>query len=170
MQNYETTPVPSAIEESRIEELIREEHFWIDDQLKRLTRESTGLSVNDKRNLFDQVKFTVLHHMLATEKTYYDQIPKLLADQNDRAYQLIQAQLRKSLQEHHQAKLLMDELEDLAVEDPDWPAKLKVLQEDLAAHHAQDEEKFLKLTEAKIPKQTAAQLAVDFRKAKNKAI
>lgn len=160
-QPFEQEDFPYEDKEyERVEDLIMWEHHQIEDKLVRAIS-GEGLSVNERRDLFNDVKKEILHHMNAEEYTYYQEIPGV----ND----VSKEQIRESKQEHHQIKLIMSELDDVAVENPDWKAKLQVLCEDIKHHHREEEEEFLEHTKEEWSDEKSQRICQNFLKAKKKA-
>lgn len=147
-------------DKNRIEDVIQNEHDRIEAELSTII-EGKGLSVNDRRNLYNEVKHEILHHMLGEEHSYYPAIEKTEG--------IEAGQVRESEQEHHQIRILLDELDDVAVEDETWPAKLRVLCEDLKHHHREEEEEFLARTKEAWSDQKAKEIGAEFLKSKKQA-
>lgn len=150
-----------SFETTRVEGVIAREHQQIEAKLAALINEP-GLSVNDSRSLFNELSQDILSHIGAEEATYYQAIEKVEGIRS--------GQIRESHQEHHQMKVLMDELTDVAVEHPDWCAKLRVLEEDLKHHHREEENKFLSRTKDAWSEEEAMKIGSDFLKAKKRVI
>lgn len=144
----------------RVEDVIKNDHHDIEGKLAALINED-GLSVNDRRNLYNEIKSEVLHHMMAEERTYYPAIA--------RTEGVKMGQVRESEQEHHQIRVLLDELDDVAVEDPTWCAKLRVLCEDVKHHHREEEEEFLSQTKEAWSDKESEEIGSDFLKSKKQA-
>ncbi|MCO4755513.1 MAG: hemerythrin domain-containing protein, partial [Bacteriovoracaceae bacterium] len=144
----------------RVEDIIEWEHKNIESKISKAIS-GEGLSTNDRRDLFNDAKHEILHHMLAEEETYYKKISAM--------NEISMSQVRESTQEHHQIKVIMGELDNLAVENPDWTAKLQVLCEDLKHHHREEEEEFLAQTKEEWSDQESEEICQDFLKAKKKA-
>ena len=144
----------------RVEEIIQEDHHMIEGKLSALIKES-GMSVNEQRNLFNEIKHEILHHMLAEEYTYYPAIEKIPG--------VRVGQVRESQEEHHQIRILLNELDDVAVEDEHWCAKLKVLCEDLKHHHREEEREFLSRTKEAWNDKEAEEICNEFLNAKKQA-
>ncbi len=144
----------------RVESIIEWEHHNIEDKISKAIS-GEGLSVNERRDLYNDIKHEILHHMLAEEQTYYKEISSM--------DEISMSQVRESTQEHHQMKLIMNELDNVAVENPDWDAKLSVLCEDIKHHHREEEEEFLARTKEAWSDQESEKICQDFLKAKKKA-
>lgn len=144
----------------RIETVIQNEHRRVEKKLSIVINDEE-LSVNERRNLYNEVKHEILHHMLGEEHSYYPAI--------DKTQGVRHGQIKESEQEHHQMRVLMNELDDIAVEDENWPAKLRVLCEDLKHHHREEEEEFLARTREAWSDQKAKEIGAEFLKAKMQA-
>lgn len=141
----------------RVEDVIKNDHDRIEAKLNEII-ENDKLSINDKRNLFNEVKAEVISHMTAEEECFYEHIESLKG--------VHQGQMNESIEEHHQARLILDELDDVAVEDPRWIAKIRVLKEDLEHHHREEEEEFLSETKDEWSDEKSEEIADRFLKIK----
>lgn len=145
---------------NRIEDIIENDHKEIESKLSSLISES-GLSVNDRRNLYNDIKHEVLDHMMAEEESFYPHIESIEG--------VKRGQMLESKEEHHQIRTLLDELDDVAVEDEHWCAKLRVLCEDLKHHHREEEEEFLSKTKDAWDDKKSEDIGNEFVKAKMRA-
>ena len=109
---------------------IREEH----KTLLGLVDELVGADPATHRRSLDDLTLRVLAHMNAEEQSIYqafealDAIPRSMALRHE--------------QEHHVAKMLMNELQDRVVDVEVWQAKLQVFRF-LVQHHVDSEESTL---------------------------
>lgn len=141
----------------RVEDVIKSDHDKIEKKLDEIIN-NEELSTNDKRNLFNEVKSELMGHMTAEEECFYELIESIKG--------VHEGQMNESIEEHHQVKLIMGELDDVAVEDPRWIAKIRVLKEDLEHHHREEEEEFLSETKDEWSDEKSEEIATRFLKIK----
>jgi len=108
-------------------DLLHSEHETVKDLFQKI--ESTEDSMK-KEQYFNQLKHDILPHMRGEEKYFY---PVLQEKQEYREPSL------EAIEEHHAAKLILNEIDEMDVEDERWSAKAKVLQE-MIEHHIEEEE------------------------------
>jgi iron-sulfur cluster repair protein YtfE (RIC family) len=108
-------------------ELLKEDH----DKVAHLFEKVKG-EQGDKRELFEQIRVELEIHTQIEEQIFY---PYLLENGNEE----LQDITKEGLQEHHQAKTLLREIENLTDDSDTLDPKLKVLMEDIT-HHVQEEE------------------------------
>jgi len=96
-------------------DLLHSEHETVKDLFQKI--ESTEDSMK-KEQYFNQLKHDILPHMRGEEKYFY---PVLQEKQEYREPSL------EAIEEHHAAKLILNEIDEMDVEDERWSAKAKVL-------------------------------------------
>lgn len=109
-------------------DLLKEDH----DKVDKLFQKVKATKDQDHRDLFEQIKHELEVHTHVEETIFY---PRLIADGDEE----LQKKTKEGIQEHHQAKIFLRELSNLADESEKFEPKLKVLMEDIG-HHVQEEE------------------------------
>ena len=109
-------------------DLLKEDH----DKVDILFQKVKATKDQDHRDLFEQIKHELEAHTHVEETLFY---PRLIADGDEE----LQKKTKEGIQEHHQAKIFLRELSNLADESEKFEPKLKVLMEDIG-HHVQEEE------------------------------
>jgi iron-sulfur cluster repair protein YtfE (RIC family) len=109
-------------------ELLKEDH----DRVDLLFQKVKATDESEHRELFEQIKEELEIHAHIEEAIFY---PKL-KEEGDKELQDITLE---GIEEHHQAKIFLRELSNLADESEKFEPKLKVLMEDIE-HHVQEEE------------------------------
>ena len=110
---------------------LRKEHDEVKGifrELEKAVEEGAG-----RKRLFGKLRRELRPHMDAEEKAFY---PPLVQSEEAREETL------ESIEEHHVARVLLDEMDGLDEKDERWEAKLSVLKENVE-HHIQEEEKTL---------------------------
>jgi len=108
-------------------ELLKQDHDKVDKLFQKVKGEQ-----GDTRELFEQIRVELEVHTQIEEQIFY---PYLLENGDEE----LQKITKEGLQEHHQAKILLREIENLADESETLDPKLQVLMEDIT-HHVQEEE------------------------------
>lgn len=112
-------------------QVLRKEHDEVKGifrELEKAVEEGAG-----RKRLFGKLRRELRPHMDAEEKAFY---PPLVQSEEAREETL------ESIEEHHVARVLLDEMDGLDEKDERWEAKLSVLKENVE-HHIQEEEKAL---------------------------
>jgi hemerythrin-like domain-containing protein len=108
-------------------ELLKQDH----DNVKRLCDELDEANTTERRRqLFAAIEGEVKLHEECEEKVLY---PTL------RAHPKLKDIVLEGYQEHHVVDVIMGELRNLDASDETWPAKAKVMHENLE-HHIEEEE------------------------------
>lgn len=110
-------------------ELLKIDHKKVTKLLEELEN-TTERAVKTREKLFAELNAELLLHEELEEKLLY---PLLKNEDSTKDITL------ESYQEHHVVDILLKELNEMNVTDEAWPAKLKVLKENLE-HHIQEEE------------------------------
>ncbi|MBE0597096.1 MAG: hemerythrin domain-containing protein [Desulfuromonadales bacterium] len=87
-----------------------------------------------REELVEQLHREILPHMRAEERVIYPSLREHCQDCRE--------EVLESLEEHHAARLVLNELEELAVDNERFRAKTMVLKE-MVEHHLREEEKDL---------------------------
>ena len=109
-------------------DLLKEDH----DKVDKLFQKVKATKDQDHTDLFEQIKHELEVHTHVEETLFY---PRLIADGDEK----LQKKTKEGIQEHHQAKMFLRELSNLADESEKFEPKLKVLMDDIG-HHVQEEE------------------------------
>ncbi len=107
-------------------DLLKEDH----DLLKKYLELVMEDGQHDKREVMSRIANLLREHEAIEEKIFY---PALKQQPKAKGIVL------EGYQEHHVIDLLLEELEQMPPEDERWPAKLKVLKENIE-HHVEEEE------------------------------
>jgi len=107
-------------------DLLKEDH----DVLKKYLEMAEEGDHHDKRDLMSRIVNHFREHEEIEEQIFYPALK-----QHPKAKDLV----LEGYQEHHVVDLLLQELERLPTGDERWPAKLKVLKENVE-HHIEEEE------------------------------
>lgn len=136
-------------------ELLKEDHRTVDQLFQKVkaTEES------EHKDLFEQIKQELDVHAHVEEKIFY---PKL-KEEGDKELQDITLE---GIEEHHQAKMFLRELSNLADESEKFEPKLKVLMEDIE-HHVQEEEgQMFPMVEEQFDEEVLEQLGLEVEEEK----
>ncbi len=109
-------------------DLLKQDHDKVKDLFEQIEGDAR---MESKEELFDQIEKELELHMEGEEKFFYPVLEKS-EDARDKVLE--------AYEEHHVAKTVLSEFEDVDEEDDHWTAKLKVFKE-LVEHHIQEEEK-----------------------------
>lgn len=110
--------------------LLKQDHKEVKEIFKKL--ESSRPSKAREKSL-QQLQQELVLHAEVEENVFY---PRLREDKK------LREMVNEAYEEHHVAKLLLEELARTSREDERWEAKLTVLKE-MVEHHVQEEEKEL---------------------------
>jgi len=109
-------------------ELLKKDHDTVDKLFQKVKANEDG----DNTDIFVQIKAELDVHTHIEEKIFY---PVLIEKGDEELKNLTQ----EGIEEHHQVKIFLRELSNLADESEKFAPKLKVLIEDVE-HHVQEEE------------------------------
>ncbi|MGE5815892.1 MAG: hemerythrin domain-containing protein [Acidobacteriota bacterium] len=107
-------------------DLLKEDH----DVLKKYLEMAEEDGHHDKRDLISRIGTHFREHEAIEERVFYPALKE-----HPKAKDIV----LEGYQEHHVVDILLNELEQLATSDERWPAKLKVLKENVE-HHIEEEE------------------------------
>jgi hemerythrin-like domain-containing protein len=99
--------------------------------LFRETKKATGAKA--RRDGMDEIASKLLAHMAIEEEIFYPAVAEIGTKKTDEL-------VPEALEEHHVARLVIDELPKVDPEDERFEAKMTVLAE-LIEHHVEEEEK-----------------------------
>ncbi|MBV9242147.1 MAG: hemerythrin domain-containing protein, partial [Acidobacteria bacterium] len=130
-------------------ELLKQDHDKVDKLFQKVKGEQ-----GDTRELFEQIRIELEVHTQIEEKVFY---PYLLENGDEELKKITE----EGLQEHHQAKILLREIENLAEDSDTLDPKLQVLMEDIT-HHVQEEEgEMFPMVQQQFDEETLAELGED---------
>jgi hemerythrin superfamily protein len=109
-------------------ELLKTQHQEVKGLFKRIEKAEE----DEKQDLFEQLADALAVHAAIEEKHFYP------ATKNARTEDLLQ----EAVEEHLSAKRLIADLMEMSPEDPQFDAKVAVLEEQIE-HHVEEEEKEL---------------------------
>lgn len=110
-------------------ERLEKDHREIEELFDQILGASDQ-AMKTRERMYDRLRAELLGHAKAEEKVFY---PRLKQDEDLKDLAL------EAIEEHHEIELLLDELDELEVDDENWTAKVKVLQENVE-HHVEEEE------------------------------
>jgi hemerythrin superfamily protein len=111
--------------------LLKQDHQKVKKMLKEL-EETTERAAKKREELFAEVQRELKLHELVEEEIVYPAF---------REKSKLKDIVLEGYEEHHVVDLIMDEIADESVTDETWPAKLKVMQENVEHHVEEEEEK-----------------------------
>jgi hemerythrin superfamily protein len=110
--------------------LLKADHKSLEQLFKRFERAGDG-ATKQKRKLVDEMIVELSRHAAIEEQIIYPWAREYIEAEDDKVLE--------ALEEHHVAKWLLWELEDLSPEDERFDAKVTVLMENVR-HHVKEEE------------------------------
>jgi len=110
-------------------DLIKSEHRKVKELMARMS-ETSSRGAKLRSSGVSRLKDMLLPHMHAEEELFY---PFVMNETDGRLDAL------EGYEEHKAARMVLEDLENTAVDDERWPANLKVLK-DLIEHHVKEEE------------------------------
>ncbi|MEZ4599139.1 MAG: hemerythrin domain-containing protein [Syntrophotaleaceae bacterium] len=109
-------------------DVIKKDH----QEVKGIFEKILQTKKSDQREkLLDQLKSEIIPHMTAEEKILYRDLKDECSECKE--------DVLEAYEEHHAARLILDELMDLSADDETFHAKASVLQE-MVSHHIKEEE------------------------------
>jgi hemerythrin superfamily protein len=110
-------------------QLLKEDHQKVDSIFQQL-EPTTERAEKTRQELFAKLRMELDIHTQIEEQVFYPSI-KQAAETREITLE--------GFEEHHIVKTIISEMEELAVTDEHWTAKLKVLKENVE-HHVEEEE------------------------------
>lgn len=107
---------------------LKKDHQEVKSLFKKLTE---AKQADQRTQLLEQLDLEITPHMRAEERTLYTALQKSKDAKEDAL---------EAFEEHHAARLIMHELQDLSADDDRFLAKSMVLKE-MVEHHLKEEEK-----------------------------
>ena len=135
--------------------LLKQDHDRVRDLFDQIEEET--LEMEFQGDLFSQIEDELQLHMEGEEGFFYPAL-KESAKAHEKALE--------SYEEHHLAKIVLDEFGDLAQDDERWKAKIKVLKE-IVTHHIEEEEKAIfKIARKALDREQIRQIGQQIRQQK----
>ena len=116
-------------------EIIKRDHRNV-ERLFKDYEELGDRAVETKRKVVDKIIAALELHTEMEEVHFYPKMKKTFSKEGDKM-------VEEAYAEHQVAKQLLEELGALDPEDPQFDAKVKVLQENIAHHVKEEEEELL---------------------------
>ena len=110
------------------------EHREMEDLIDRL-KDSEDL--DERRETLHDITAELARHMAIEERVLFPAIRKELAPKDPDTFG---DEVLEKLEEHHQLKMLLDELTDMDLDDERFPARAQVLLETVEHHHEEEED------------------------------
>jgi hemerythrin-like domain-containing protein len=136
--------------------LLKEEHSEVKNILTQLSKTEQGDS-KKREELFMELKNNLLPHMNGEESYFY---PALKEHEDARKKAL------ESLEEHHAAKTILDELDRLGKGEESWGAKLNVMKELIEHHIEEEQEEVFKKAEKDLDHDKVGEIMNNFKREK----
>ena len=111
-------------------ELLKEDHRKVAQLMEQLENIQGGGDRKGQKDLFRQIKEELEVHSQIEEAIFY---PALQVETETEEI------TREAYEEHKLVKTILNELEKMPVEDPQWMARFTVLRENVE-HHVEEEE------------------------------
>ncbi|MBI2853747.1 MAG: hemerythrin domain-containing protein [Chloroflexi bacterium] len=110
-------------------DLLHQEHLKVKSTLDQLKMATHG-SPQQKEELFNNLKRDLTPHFRGEEQFLYPALQQKVESRQDAL---------ESFEEHHAAKLVLNELDTTPIGEERWAAKVSVLK-DMVDHHFKEEE------------------------------
>ena len=112
--------------------LLKRDHAKVKELFKKF--EGAGdRAEQTKQHLFDEIKTELDGHAAVEEEIFYPAMQRVRSKE-------VRDLVLEAIEEHKVVKTLLGEIAELAPDDDEFDAKMKVLQENVE-HHADEEEK-----------------------------
>ncbi len=135
-------------------ELLKQDHDKVDKLFQKIKAEE-----GDPKAIFEQIRAELEVHTQIEEQIFYP----YLMENGDQELQDI---TKEGIEEHHQAKILLREIENLTDGSEKLDPKLQVLMEDIT-HHVQEEEgEMFKMVEDQFDENTLKELGQQLQEMK----
>lgn len=127
--------------------LLKEEHDQIRDMLAAM------MSERKKSDAFEQLRMRIESHMGGEEEHVYPEIRAVgLTDE-----------ILGALEEHHIARIVLGELEDMSDREEAWAPKFKLFAELVERHIREEEHKVFPAAQKKIGRARREELEAEYR-------
>ena len=127
--------------------LLKQDHREVEQLFKKIEKSSESAR-KTREKTFKQLAQELTAHTAVEERIVYPRLKEIKG---------LKDTVNEGFEEHHVAKQLLEELNELPSDNEQWKAKLSVLKE-IVQHHVQEEEKelFPKAQKALDKKESAA--------------
>ncbi len=139
---------------AKLLDTLHSEHEMVKSVFQQIQSSSSG---PEKDRLFSKLRHELMPHMRGEEKYFY---PVLQQDREAKEDAL------EAVEEHHAAKVFLNELEDMSAGDEHWDAKISVLKEMIEHHIEEEEGKIFSKARKLIPEDRMAKIAEQFESEK----
>jgi hemerythrin superfamily protein len=134
-------------------EILKSDH----DEHRRMLEELATASTDARADLFEAFRVEVSAHAAAEEQSLY---ASMLGDPE------LQEDGRHSVAEHKEIDDLLGELQEMAADDADWPAKFGAMRHRYTHHIDEEEEEMFPAAEKHFSAEKAAELGAKFDRRK----
>lgn len=135
---------------------LHDEHEMVKGLFQKIEAADTDPA---KEKLFSQLRHELMPHMKGEEKYFYP----ALKEKKDYKEDVLEA-----VEEHHAARLILNELEDMSPDEDHWDAKLSVLKEMIEHHIEEEEEKIFKEAREALSEERMKKIAESFESEKSR--
>lgn len=139
-------------------ELLKEDHKTVDQLFQKVKATEED---SEKLELFEKIREELEVHTHIEETIFY---PYLIENGDEE----LQDITKEGIEEHHQAKMFLREISNLAEESDKLDPKLKVLMEDIEHHVMEEEGEMFKMCEEQFEAETLEELGTQMEEAKGK--
>jgi iron-sulfur cluster repair protein YtfE (RIC family) len=140
-------------------ELLKADHKVVDGLFQKVKATDEA---SEQMKLYEQIAAELEVHTHIEETIFYP----YLQENGDEELQDI---VKEGIEEHHQAKIFLREIGNLAEESEKLEPKLKVLMEGVEHHVVEEEGEMFKMVESQIDEATLEELGKTLEKEKSKA-
>jgi hemerythrin superfamily protein len=143
--------------QQNIFQLLKEDHRQLKDRISTLLKNNSGINRDQE---FQNLKVRLLSHLFVEEEVIYERFLSEIPDS---------PMFLEAKEEHHLLELLISELDEKTVPQPEWMAKLKLLYENLKHHFRKEELTIFPVAKEKISDESAIEMAA-YMKEKKEAL
>lgn len=140
--------------------MLKQDHDKVKKILKEL-EDKTDRELASREELFTRLKQELIPHMEAEEKIFYPTLRNVQGPKKD---------ILESIEEHHVGRMVLDELNGLSRNAPNWLAKLIVFKEIVEHHIEEEEDKIFDMAEDAIEDDQMSNIMRRFQEEKEKAM
>ena len=138
--------------------LLTKDHDTVKALFKQF-EDAGDTAYKTKQTIFETIKSELLIHMDIEESIFY---PTVKAQPSEE----LKDGIREADEEHHVAKLLMEEISKMKPEDEQYDAKVTVLKENIEHHVKEEEGELFPNTKKRINKELLEQLGEEMEERK----
>lgn len=134
-------------------EIIKRDHRSVEALFKEY-EDVDDKAYETKKELVEKISSELKIHTEMEEKLFYPKMEEVFANEGDKM-------VEEAYAEHDVAKRLIEELSVTHPEDPQFDAKVKVLNENIAHHVMEEEEELLPKAEKEMTEEMLNQIGED---------